>query len=86
LSPLHLDLPADQPLDPQGDQYRVPHRADLDSAHNKDHHPEDLDLVALSFITDRREGLRRGHDLVREVVHRRVAQEDRGLNSPPKDL
>ena len=74
----HLVLPVAQPLDPQGDHHRVPRRADLDSAHNKDHHQEDRDLVALSSSKDQREGLRRDPS--------RVAQEDLVLNSPYKDL
>jgi hypothetical protein len=80
----------DQALGPQGDHPRVPNRVGLDSAHNKDRHPEDPDLEALSSSKDQREGLRRDHNSVREGVHRRdpsgVAQEDRVLSSPHKDL
>ncbi len=77
-------------MGPQGDHPRVPNRVGLDSALNKDRHPEDQDLEALSSSKDQREGLRRDHNLVREGVHHRdpsrVAQEDRVLNSPHKDL
>ena len=71
-------------MGPQGDHPRVPNRVGLDS-HNKDRH-----LEALSSSKDQREGLRRDHNLVREGVHHRdpsrVAQEDRVLNSPHKNL
>lgn len=51
----------------------------LDSAHNQDLHPEDLDLVVPSSSKDQREGLRRDHNLVREWGDHRVDQEDKGL-------
>lgn len=77
-------------MNTQGDRHRGPNRVALDSAHNKDRHPEDPDLEALSSSKDQREGLRRDPNLVREGVHRRdpsrVAQEDRGLNSFHKGL
>ena len=62
-----------------------------DSAHNKGlHHPVDPVLEALSSSKDQLEGLLRDHNLLREGVHRRdpsrVAQEDRVLSSPHKDL
>ncbi len=78
----------DQASGPLEDHHRVPNRAGLDSAHNKDLHPRDLE--ALSSSKDQRVALRRDHNLVREGVHRRdpsrVAQEDRVLNSFHKDL
>ena len=84
-----LVLPVDQALGPPGGHHRVSNRVDLDSAHNKVRLPEDH-LEELSSSKDQQEGLRRDHNLVREGVHRRdpsrVAQEDRGLNSPHKDL
>ena len=65
-------------MDPQGDRHRVPHRVGLDSAHNKGRHPADQDLGAHSSGKDQRVGLRRDPS--------RVAQEDRVLSSPHKDL
>ena len=66
-------------MDPQGDRHRVPHRVGPDSAHNKGlHHPVDPVLEALSSSKDQLEGLLRDPS--------RVAQEDRVLSSPHKDL
>ena len=71
------------------DPHRAPNRVGPGSAHNKDLHPADLDLEAPSSSKDQREVHRREHNLVQEEDLSRVAQvdpEDRGLNSPHKDL
>ena len=68
------------------DPHRAPNRVGLGSAHNKDLHPADLDLEAPSSSKDQREVHRREHNLVQEEDLSRVAQEDRVLNSPHKDL